>query len=284
MMRRSFLLLTIPLAAGLSACGVGPSKAAFASRADAACDPGNKSLAAGFKPADQPQLATAAGTLKTAVDGQLGQLRALEQPGGKTKVQIEALWSSMASLSQSTGALQQAASNKDDGAAAKAMNDTSARYQDGSAKATALGLTSCMIGMKPAVDQLSDGAKAIIKTSYIAKGEGICTEVRKVLTAIPQPSGKNLPAAARYLDRFVVTIEKLSGDLKAIPAPPGDEAVVAEMIGAQDASLAKFEELRDAALAKDAPKVISLEKEVNDLATLANAKLITYGLKTCGTL
>lgn len=76
-MRRSLLLLTVPLAAGLSGCGGAPSLAAFTSEADAACDPAIKGLAGSVKPAE------------------LDQLRTLDSPGGATKVQIKELLSSM---------------------------------------------------------------------------------------------------------------------------------------------------------------------------------------------
>ncbi|HEV8116590.1 MAG TPA: hypothetical protein VGP53_10155, partial [Acidimicrobiales bacterium] len=88
-MRRTLLLLALPLTVGLSACGGGaPSRAAFASKADAGCAPAGGGLAGTIKPADHPQLATGAGNLLQAVDTQLDQLRTLDQPGGDAIVQV----------------------------------------------------------------------------------------------------------------------------------------------------------------------------------------------------
>ena len=282
-MRRT--LLALPLAIGLSACGGAPTRAAFASKADAGCAPAGGGLAGTIKPADHPQLATGAGNLLRAVDTQLDQLRNLDQPGGDAKVQVEGLMGSLGSLSQSTRALEQGATTKDDAAVSRALNDTTSRYQDASSKATEIGLTSCVLGMKPAVDQLSAGSKEILKSSYLTKGDALCGAAGKKLEALPEPSSsKGLPSAGRYFDLGLPIITKLVVDIKALTPPPGDEAMVADIIAAQDAGIAKIKEFRDAAIANDARKVLALEKEFESSLNLADAKLVSYGFKTCGNI
>jgi len=286
-MRRNLLMLALPLAVGLSACGGGaPTRAAFAFKADAGCAPmGLGGLEGITKPADHPQLATGAGTLLRAVDAQLTQLRTLDQPGGDAKVQVEGLMGAMGSLSQSTRALQQGASAKDDAAVSRALNDTTSRYQDASSKATEIGMTSCVLGMKSTVDQLSVGSKEIVKSSYLTKGDALCDAAGKKLEALPEPSSsKGLPAVGRYFDLGLPILTKLVVDLKALTPPPGDEATVADIIAAQDAGIAKIKEFRDAAIANDARKVLALEKEFDSSLSLADAKLVSYGFKTCGNI
>ena len=77
-------------------------------------------------------------------------------------------------------------------------------------------------------------------------------------------------------------IGKMVVDLKALPVPPFDEKLVADIFVAVDAQLAKLIEMRDAAAGKDFAHVIAASKEVSPLATAADAKLDAYGLKTCG--
>lgn len=163
------------------------------------------------------------------------------------------------------------------------MTDTAARFQEGSTKATALGLTTCTTGMKPAVDQLSSGAKDVLKASYLAKVDGICDVTERAVDALPDPDKlKGVVAAGRWFDKFIPVIEKMVADLKALPAPPGDEVIVAEIMAAQDGALAKLKEFRSAAVANDARKVLILEEEVGSTQTLADAKMVSYGLKSCG--
>lgn len=283
-MRRSLFLLAVPLAVGLSACGAGgPSRASFASKADAGCAPAGVGLAGVAKPADHPQLATGAGTLLRAVDVQLDQLRTLEAPAGGAKAQVEGLLAAMGSLSQSTKALQQGAGAKDDAAVGRAVTDTGARYQDASSKATELGMASCVLGMKPAVDQLTSGSKEILKASYLVKGDALCDTANQKLDAIPDPAKpKDLPAVGRVFDKGIPTLDKLVADMKALPPPPGEEAAVADIMAAQEGALAKIKEFRDAAATNNARKVLALEKDFESTLTLADAKLIAYGFKSCG--
>lgn len=284
-MHRSPFLLIVPLAAVLGGCGAGaPSVAEFAADADAGCGPAGAELARVAKPGDHAQLATGAGILLQTVRGQVDQLRTQKSPGGAAKVQVEELVGSMESLTSSTRALQQGAGAKDDAAVARASTDTSARYQDASTKATALGLTACVTGMKPAVDQLTTGTRELLKVSYQAKGDAICDIAGTKIEALPEPPArpKNLTPVVQYFDKIIPILGTMVGDLKALPAPPGDEAVVAETMGAQDSALAKMREFRDASAANDFRRILALEKDVGASFELADAKFISYGFKNCG--
>ncbi len=86
----------------------------------------------------------------------------------------------------------------------------------------------------------------------------------------------------RYFDLGLPILTKMLVDLKALTPPPGDEAAVADIMTAQDAGIAKIKEFRDAALANDARKLLALEKEFESSLKLADAKLTSYGFKTCG--
>jgi len=274
------LVLTISLpAAGLAACGGGPSKASYLTKADAICEPANRSVAAVAKPTAYPELGTAGGTLLSANDGQLVQLRNLDTPSG-SKDEIDAVWSALAALSQSAKALQQGAVAQDRTAAGRALGEISTRAADAGAKATAYGFGACGVGMKAGTDQLVAAGRPIIKAAYVADAENICQNADKVLG--PSKANKNDPVAlGRQLSSILPILDKLVADLKALPAPPGDEAAVAELIAGQEKEVATYKALRDALLAKSPTRVLLVVKDLDQILPAAEAKLVAYGLKAC---
>lgn len=278
-MRRSLIVLPV-LAGALAACGGGPSKAEFLAAADATCEPSNRTVA-GAPPSARADLASAAGRITAAIDSQLIELRKLDTPGGETASQVKALWVSMAGVGEAAGVLQRSATTNEDAVAAQAMRDTAARFQATSSQAQVLGFTSCAVGMKPAVDQLTGGTKVVLKASYLAKGDSFCDAAKRTVDAVPEPV-KSLPAIARYFDRILPPVEKAMNELRALPAPPGDEVVVAEMNDAQARAVAKAREFRNAVMAGDPGRILALEPEFDQLTTMADAKMVAYGFKTCG--
>ena len=280
-MRRVLILLPL-LAGSLSACGGGPSKAEVLADADATCEPSNRTIAGASEPTVRADLAATAGRLTSAIDSQLVELRKLKVPSGGTGDQIEALWVSMAGVAEASGVLQRAATASVDPAAAQAMRDTASRFQTTSSQAEALGFTSCGVGMKAAVNQLSGGTRAILKASYLAKGDSFCEAAGKSLDAIPEPSSRTLSTTARYMDRTVPILEKAITDIRNLPAPPGDEAIIAEMNDAQAAVVTKAKEFRTV-MVKDPVKILTVGPELDSLTTIANGKTVSYGFKLCGT-
>ena len=282
---RTRFTLTIPavaLAAALSACGDGgPSKSEFTAKADGSCAAGNTAISTAAKPANAAQVATTAGTAATTVEGQVGALRAMKAPGGKDKAQIDGFIAALAEVTAPSKALQEAAGKSDDGAMAKAATELQAKVDAAATSASAYGMTQCGTGLKPATANLFEGAKSVVKTGYVTKAEALCREAYRKADAIAAP-GSSLASLARYMDAFMVISTKLLGDIKAIPAPPGDEATVNEFLGAMEAANGKVKETIAAAKANNARLAAGLFDELDVAETAVNAKLDAYGLKTCG--
>jgi hypothetical protein len=282
---RFFLLIpTVALAAALTACGDGgPSKSDFTAKADGSCAAGNTAISSATKPTNAPQVAASAGTAVTTVDGQVAMMRGMKMPGGKDKAQIEGVIASIAEVSAPTKALQDAAGKNDEPGMAKAASEMQAKVDAAATSAQTLGLTQCGTGLKPAVAGLFDGTKSVLKSSYVTKAATLCREFNRKSSALADP-GSSLVALGRYLDAILPLSTKLAADLKAIPAPPGDEGTVAEYVGAIETLNAKTKEAGAAAKANNPKLLAALSQELEVAGTAVNAKLDAYGLTTCGTV
>ena len=119
----------VALAASLGACGGGVSKAAFLTKADAACGPGNATAGAIAKPTNLPDLAIAAGAVATTVDAQAEALRKVKAPGDDKAV-VAGVIAALADISAPARALQAAAGKTDDKVTAQAANDMKAKRSE----------------------------------------------------------------------------------------------------------------------------------------------------------
>ena len=280
--RFTILLPSIALAAALTACGGGgPSKAAFVTKADGACAAGNAAIAGVTKPANAPQIGAAAGTATSTIDGQVSALRALK-PRGSDKQQFGGVVTAIADVSGPAKALQDAAGKNDDAAMGKAAVDLRSKVDTAATQGQAFGLTQCGVGLKPAVGNLFDGAKSVVKDDFVTKGQALCRAANTKFDAIAAP-GSSLASLAKFFDAAMAISNKLAADLKALPTPPGDEATVNEFIAAFDALNAKAKDMTAAAKANNAKLVAALSDELDVANTALNAKFDAYGLKVCGT-
>lgn len=284
-MRRSVgsSIATLALAAGLAACGGGgASKADFVTKADGACAPGNGSMGAMAKPSNLPELATAAGTVATTVEGQAEALRKLDAPGDDKAV-VGGIITSLADVIAPARALQEAAGKSDDKATAQAVNDLKARTDAAAVQAKAYGLTACGTGLQGPVTTVFDGGRTVIKAGFVARAESLCTAANKKADALPAP-GSSLATVARFLTSYLVIEEKLFADIRALPVPPGDEGTVADMLAAQDRVIANDKEQLAAAQARNGASLDRLGDSAATLITAANARFDGFGLRACGTL
>lgn len=281
--RISLLIPMLALVAVLTACGEGgPGKSDFTAKADGSCAAGNTAISSAAKPTNGPQVAAAAGTAVTTVDGQVTMLRAMKMPGGDDKKQIEAIIGAIGEVSAPAKALQDAAAKNDEPAMARAAVEMQAKVDAAATSATAYGLTQCGTGLKPAVAGLFDGTKSVLKSTYVTKTEALCRDALRRSQAIAAPTSSNT-STVRYIDAQLVVSTKLATDLKAVAAPPGDEATVGEISVAFDSFNTKLKEMSAAAKANN-PRLFGALSDEADVATTAlNAKLDAYGLKTCGT-
>jgi hypothetical protein len=279
--RLTLMIPVVALAAALSACGDdGPTKAEFVAQADGACTPGNTAISTTAKPTNAPQVATAASTAVSTIDGQVVALRALKAPGGKEKDQIQGVITALAEVSAPTKALQDAAGKADDAAMAKAALDMQAKADTAASSAQTYGLAQCGTQLKLGLGNMFDGVKNVVKTGYVAKAQGLCRDFVRKVEALTPPA--NFSATGRFLDGFLVISNKLGADLKALPVPPGDQGTVTDLLGAVDTMNAKFTEARAAVAANNARLVLSLMEEAETLSEAMGVKAEAYGLTACG--
>jgi hypothetical protein len=280
--RFTILFPSVALAAALTACGGGgPSKTEFVAKADGACAAGNAAISAVAKPGNAAQVGAAAGTAATTIDGQVGSLRAMK-PRGSDKQQFAGVITAIADVTAPAKALQDAAGKNDNVAMAKAAVDLQAKSGTAATQGQAFGMAQCGVGLKAAVANVFEGTKSVVKTDYVAKAEALCRAANTKIDAVAAP-GSSLASVSRFFDSVMVISNKLAADLKALPAPPGDEAAVTEFTTAFDALNAKGKETAAAAKANNAKLVVALSDELDVAGTALNAKLDAYGLKVCGT-
>ena len=229
-------IAALALTAGLAACGGGASKADFVVKADGACAPGNGTLGAMAKPTHLPELATAAGTVATTVDGQADALRKLDAPGDDKEV-VAGLLTALADVSGPARALKDAAGKADDKVTAQAANDLKAKTDAAAVQAKSYGLADCATGLQAPVTTVFEGGRTVLKAAFVARAESLCTAANKKADALAAPTS-SLPTIARYLTSYLVIEEKLFADIRALAVPPGEEATVADMLAAQDKVIA----------------------------------------------
>lgn len=280
--RLTLLIPVVALATALTACGDdGPSKTEFTTQADGACTAGNTTISTAAKPTNAPQVATAAGDATSTIDAQVVALRAMKAPGGQDKDLAVGVVNAIAEVVGPTKALQEAAGRNDDAAMARAAVDMQARAESASNTAQAFGMSQCGIQLKFGLGNLFDGVKQVVKATYVAKGEGLCKDAARKYAAIAPP-GNSLASFNRFIDAVNGVSTKLATDMKALQVPPGDEATVADMIGAIDGLNTKAREAIDAVKAGNERLFVALVDELRVAQTSVNAKLDAYGLKTCG--
>jgi len=278
------VLAGLALATSLAACGdSGPTKADFTAKADSACTPGNTSISTTAKPTNAPQVASAAGSASATVDGQVTSLRALKLPGGKDKAQVQGILTAIADVATPTKALQDAAAKNDDAGMAKAAIDMQAKADAAHNSAQAYGLAQCGVQLKFGLGNMFDGVKNVVKAGFLSKAETACRDFGKKANALgPLPA--SAAARIRWFDSLLGLMRKLSSDLSAAPAPPGDESAVAEVVAAFDAFTAKTNEFVDALRANNAKLIVALGDEVDVAGTALTAKFDAYGLRVCGSV
>ena len=258
-----------------------PSKATFVARADAICVPGNGVAAAIPKPSTYPALATAASALVTTANTQIGQLRALELPSGADRGRARAVLAAMTATSQAGVNLQAAAAATDDARTATASRSLDVFAKDVVAKAGAYGFKACVAGMQPGIAAVLGGANGLVKQEFVTKANTLCRTAIQSVETLPKP--KAPAGVSAYVTSVNGLMDRLLGDLKALPVPVGDDAAVAEMLGGMATGNAKAKELFVALIASDTARTKALQSEIDLLDVAANIKYDAYGITDCGT-
>lgn len=282
--RLNVLIGSVALAAALVSCGGGgTSKADFTAKADGACAAGNTAISAVEKPSNAAQIATAAGTATTTIEGQVASLRALKLPGGDDKRTVDGIIAAIGEVGAPARVLQDAGGTNDGPAMAKAAAEMQAKADAAATRAQAYGLTQCGTGLKPALDNLFEGTKSTLKSTYVSKGEALCRESLRKTEALPEP-GASVTSFGRFVDRYLPIYTQLVDGFKALVPPPGDAETVGAIVADFEAGLPKIKEVAAAAKANNPRLVLALFEELDLATTQIDAKLDAYGLKACGSL
>ncbi len=259
-----------------------PSRAEFVVDADDLCRTGNRSVAAIVEPADHPGLTTAAGALADAVTAQVGRLRAMAQPGGTAAAEVAAVYRSMDRAAEAARRLRDAARDQDDPAAVAAATELTTTAADARTRAAAAGFDECAAGLQPGVDAVVGGTGAAVRSGFLALAELYCRRSASDIGAIHIPEGKAGRDFAAYFGATVDILDRMAAGIGAIPAPPGDEARIEEILQAQQAAQAKGREFHAAAADEDFNRMDALYQELAALIAVADAKWDAYGLAICG--
>ncbi len=258
-----------------------PSKEAYIVKADQICMPGNGPVTAIVKPTNYPEVSAAASAVVTATKAEVDQLTHLRPPGGDDGKQAEATVKTLTAYSGAASALKDAADKKDTAATIGATKAFAAAFEDAKTKTKTFGFGACGSGMQPGIDSTVAGATAVIKTEFLAKADGFCRAAATKMDNLPLTPDTDAGLIADINNSLGIT-QKLVADLRTLPAAPGDEAVVTQMLDAADKLNVKTAELRDAIAAQDIARVQAIAKEGGPLETDSNHQFDAYGLGTCG--
>jgi len=258
-----------------------PSKVEFIAMADAICGQSNQALRAIPTASAYPDLVKATTTMLTTTEGQLGRLRSLPLPGGADRGPAKAVLSAMSATNLAGHSLHVAAMATDDARTAAATRSMTFSAKDATARAAEYGFTACGTGMQPGVDSVAGGGKGIVKAAFVTKASALCKAAGDAVEAVPGPKGD--PSDLRqYIDKTMGLMDTMTANLRALPAPPGDEAELAEIFAAVDKTNAKGREMTGPATAGDLKRLDAVRAEINTLGDAAVAKFDTYGVPQCG--
>lgn len=259
----------------------GVSAATYIAQADAVCQPANASLSV-TRPADYAGLATAAGALATATEGQVTRLRTLPVPGGDAGAEARLVVTDLDLVLQASRGLQDAAARSDDAATVAAVKRLTSTSADATGAAGAFGMTACGTGLRESVQSLTLGSQSLVKTAFVAKADALCRAAAVEYADLGTPVFETRDDLLEYLEVAIAMGDRLSTGFEALPIPPGDEATVAELWAAADAIQAKNRAAQAAALNGNPAGFAAAGEEVPEMAAAFDAKLDAYGLVTCG--
>jgi hypothetical protein len=126
------------------------------------------------------------------------------------------------------------------------------------------------------------GSSGESKHDFVARANAICNNaVRDVRNVTPPASGGavTLPALAKYLGAVAPIVAGEAKQLKALPRPATDQALLKQYLLAIDATATHYKALADAARAGDrqAMSVATAALRLNNAGQLASR----YGLTEC---
>ena len=127
------------------------------------------------------------------------------------------------------------------------------------------------------------GTSGITRVDYLARANAICaTALRGARNVTPPGSsaaGPSLDALGSYFKQVIPIVEREASQLRALPRPAADRALLDSFLSALGASVADYRRLASAATAGDRA---TLEQEASALGSSPASGLASrYGLSEC---
>jgi hypothetical protein len=124
------------------------------------------------------------------------------------------------------------------------------------------------------------GSNAVTKKDVIARGNQICETAASSVRAVPPPGGQSLAELARYYKQVTPIVQTEVKQLRALPRPAQDRALLTRYLDAIASSAIEYNALAAAAQAGDRGALASASAALrsNPAASLATR----YGITECG--
>lgn len=143
-----------------------------------------------------------------------------------------------------------------------------------------------------------NGEEALPKEQYVVEANAICQEANTKIEPVfersstdfpedfpddptPEQFGEFAEAFGGLVDELTPIFEAMLADLRALPAPEGDQETLAALLGDFEEVLDEINRSVDAAVAGD-PDAIEVMFSDDDPFAEVNQRAIAYGLTVCG--
>jgi hypothetical protein len=134
------------------------------------------------------------------------------------------------------------------------------------------------------------GSTTTAKGRYVARGDAICADQKRQVRAIPPPNfdpATATPAQAKSATAFLDRTLELSRDhlkqLRALPDPKQDKALVQRTYAAEDEVLKAVDDARRSAGRGDPAGLRAALIRAQTLSTKADGLARQFGFRVCGT-
>ncbi|MDQ4148546.1 MAG: hypothetical protein M3164_00905 [Actinomycetota bacterium] len=277
---KAILLVTLIVAAGCTASLGGSGS--DAERAEAVCRESNRAIGAIPRGDTISELALMAETLSVQTLDAAGKLDSLGKRPGEFGARFSTFVSDMRAAAASARQAGVAARSQDLASIEPAISRTRASYEAAQRSGSRVGLERCGRAGIELTQHMAETAPPALKAAYIAKADARCALSNRELQPVLDNPARSFEELAQQLDRQVASDEKLVRDLRAIPPPPREQAVLDDIFAGMDQIGAKNGELRDAARAGNQERLNTVLRELNVLLATVLPKLDRFGFRDCG--
>jgi hypothetical protein len=124
------------------------------------------------------------------------------------------------------------------------------------------------------------GGQAATKSDVIARGNEICESASSSVRSIPAPTDQSLAQLGLYYDQVTPIVQREAKQLRALPTPAQDRALLRRYQSAVGESARAYSALAAAARQGDPAGVASAGAALR--SSPASALALRYGLTRCG--